>query len=880
MQRLPGNQASDWFVAHLPPQRLRMATSIPTSVLKSPRRVHSLPPVVAFTSSNDSSAGSNFSAMEQPASRVMKRFIASRITASSSLSSEGKTSYSAMGAPTTASAGDDASMRQTRAASPTTSSRLHPESVIELHTRRRRTDSSRYFVKKKSMATPMSQRSTISSIAKQATWVENAKSVQHMWSVYLEHVERVERKVQIWKADAEGLLTFCGLFSAMVAAFLIEGYKSLSLDFNAASALLLLSQSSKSDYSAEITKAAISSLAKVPSQAVIVYNSLWVASLLIALSCALCTVLVQQWARRFERLAERRSENTAPPSERARVHLHLMEALRCEDVAGFIDSIPRYLHFAILIFVGGLLCFLSTINLYVTVSGAVPAGIFVLAWYLYMTFRVWRNPATLFQTPMTNFTWAILNDFSAVIYADHVPSSSFPKRVLVWIRKAADCITLTLFLLLKMVYFPVRVVMASRSTGASHAVLHVREHRGAPLEDAVLQALRDMELSPETASAALIAVFKVLCNPNDGTLDSACVFLTGICTLAKNHPRKTELVTSLGARILEDIQLDEMWKSDAITTSRYDSWPSWIWSTLCHQPPESADKVMSYKFAALCLRLDYLRHDRLGKPYENATACLGLVAPNVNASVILEQLARHPLVGHAALTFRAWVASALDAQWAYEPSDETGDTWPFWRMMVRISEEYESPLQRYPDVPLAELASPNNRAILIIMSLVRDVLESIATYNDLDIVLNCIRAIRPPTNHYARAIGMEFQTFCNTQLVANTGSESQSSVSLEELSELLQEMLVQYPDTESPAPATPSKLTHVSTTLPDYVGLERRSKARVISEAETGKDHQSGLNDGHLAVPARPRYSDSFRSSAHSSLGLYIPDNSDASTLV
>ena len=29
-----------------------------------------------------------------------------------------------------------------------------------------------------------------------------------MWSVYLEHVERVERKVQIWKADAEGLLTF------------------------------------------------------------------------------------------------------------------------------------------------------------------------------------------------------------------------------------------------------------------------------------------------------------------------------------------------------------------------------------------------------------------------------------------------------------------------------------------------------------------------------------------------------------------------------------------------------------------------------------------------------------------------------------------------
>ncbi|KAI9447562.1 hypothetical protein H4582DRAFT_1802837, partial [Lactarius indigo] len=52
-----------------------------------------------------------------------------------------------------------------------------------------------------------------------------------LWSMYLAVSEKVGREViENWKGDAEGILVFTGLFSATVAAFIIEGYKNLSPD--------------------------------------------------------------------------------------------------------------------------------------------------------------------------------------------------------------------------------------------------------------------------------------------------------------------------------------------------------------------------------------------------------------------------------------------------------------------------------------------------------------------------------------------------------------------------------------------------------------------------------------------------------------------------
>ncbi|KAI9467267.1 hypothetical protein BJY52DRAFT_1079426, partial [Lactarius psammicola] len=51
------------------------------------------------------------------------------------------------------------------------------------------------------------------------------------WSLYLDEVEKVDKGVtESWKGDTEGIIVFTGLFSATVAAFIVESYKKLSPD--------------------------------------------------------------------------------------------------------------------------------------------------------------------------------------------------------------------------------------------------------------------------------------------------------------------------------------------------------------------------------------------------------------------------------------------------------------------------------------------------------------------------------------------------------------------------------------------------------------------------------------------------------------------------
>ncbi|KAH9059449.1 hypothetical protein EDB83DRAFT_932996 [Lactarius deliciosus] len=52
-----------------------------------------------------------------------------------------------------------------------------------------------------------------------------------LWSMYLTEAEKRDTDViESWKGDTNGILVFTGLFSATVAAFLIESYKKLSPD--------------------------------------------------------------------------------------------------------------------------------------------------------------------------------------------------------------------------------------------------------------------------------------------------------------------------------------------------------------------------------------------------------------------------------------------------------------------------------------------------------------------------------------------------------------------------------------------------------------------------------------------------------------------------
>ncbi|KAJ7617699.1 hypothetical protein DFH06DRAFT_961388, partial [Mycena polygramma] len=52
-----------------------------------------------------------------------------------------------------------------------------------------------------------------------------------LWAVYISEAEKYDKSlVESWKSDMEGMLIFAGLFSAVLTAFLIESYKTLSPD--------------------------------------------------------------------------------------------------------------------------------------------------------------------------------------------------------------------------------------------------------------------------------------------------------------------------------------------------------------------------------------------------------------------------------------------------------------------------------------------------------------------------------------------------------------------------------------------------------------------------------------------------------------------------
>jgi hypothetical protein len=91
-----------------------------------------------------------------------------------------------------------------------------------------------------------------------------------------------------------------GVFSATVAAFLIESYKYLKPDATDVSSQRLL------QITQELAGNSVTPLDpfKVPRFAIHV-NILWFLSLVLSLACGLGATLVQQWARRYLRLTKR-----------------------------------------------------------------------------------------------------------------------------------------------------------------------------------------------------------------------------------------------------------------------------------------------------------------------------------------------------------------------------------------------------------------------------------------------------------------------------------------------------------------------------------------------------------------------------------------------
>ncbi|KAF7361260.1 hypothetical protein MSAN_01158300 [Mycena sanguinolenta] len=234
-----------------------------------------------------------------------------------------------------------------------------------------------------------------------------------IWSVYISEAERKDRDLaDSWRSNANGVLIFAGLFSAILTAFIIENLQpemdSLSLACIAQSAANATNSIPASVHPNVLPCAKFGkALAGSPtSGSSLACNILWFFSLGFSLTSALAATLVEQWARDFISRTERLSN----PVKRARIFAYLYYGLRRFNMHRLVAAIPLLLHLSLLFFFAGLIVFLAPVNTTVAGVAAVPIAIILLL-YGYMTVLPLLVLDCPCLTPLSRILWDIRSYF-------------------------------------------------------------------------------------------------------------------------------------------------------------------------------------------------------------------------------------------------------------------------------------------------------------------------------------------------------------------------------------------------------------------------------------------------------------------------------------
>jgi len=204
------------------------------------------------------------------------------------------------------------------------------------------------------------------------------------------------------------------VFSATVAAFLIESYKYLKPDATDVSSQRLL------QITQELAGNPVTPLDpfKVPRFAIHV-NILWFLSLVLSLACGLGATLVQQWARRYLRLTKRSDTLEC----RVRIREFLWKGIEDLHVNWVVENVSLMLHVAIFLFFAGLVEFLFAINDEVADVILVVVAIFAAIYIILTLLPLFYHPSP-FHTPVTSSLWTT-GHVLAVIFL--YPFSCFKK---------------------------------------------------------------------------------------------------------------------------------------------------------------------------------------------------------------------------------------------------------------------------------------------------------------------------------------------------------------------------------------------------------------------------------------------------------------------
>ncbi|KAN0140515.1 hypothetical protein V8E53_001724, partial [Lactarius tabidus] len=184
-----------------------------------------------------------------------------------------------------------------------------------------------------------------------------------IFSMYLDMATEEDKKmVENWKADADGILIFTGLFSAAVATFISVSIQDIrqnpqdTSNFYLANIYQAIADPNNSNIS---TSPPASPPPFSPPNSAVWVNALWFLSLVISLTCALLATLLQQWARRYLKITQSRYS----PHKRARIRAFFAEGVEKCLLPWAVDTLPTLLHISLFLFFAGLVVFLCNVNL-------------------------------------------------------------------------------------------------------------------------------------------------------------------------------------------------------------------------------------------------------------------------------------------------------------------------------------------------------------------------------------------------------------------------------------------------------------------------------------------------------------------------------------
>ncbi|KAI9445699.1 hypothetical protein BJY52DRAFT_1194157 [Lactarius psammicola] len=233
-----------------------------------------------------------------------------------------------------------------------------------------------------------------------------------IFSMYLEMASEEDKKMtERWKADADGILIFTGLFSASVASLISVSIQDIrpnpqdTSNFYLANIYHTVSDPSNTSNTLPTSPPTFSP----PTYAVWV-NALWFMSLVISLTCALLATLLQQWARRYLKVTQPRYG----PHKRARIRAFFAEGVEKFLLPWAVEALPTLLHISLFLFFAGLSVFLWNVN--PTISKLVLSWVGACtALYGCTTFMPVFCHDSPYYTPLTSLVWSIVVGIPYVI---------------------------------------------------------------------------------------------------------------------------------------------------------------------------------------------------------------------------------------------------------------------------------------------------------------------------------------------------------------------------------------------------------------------------------------------------------------------------------